>query len=264
MKFFPKILVKPNVLKNLSVIFEIVVSLTQLLRGICSQVPTLSLDKLFHHLNCLLNKRKGCNRPLTSEIYFISSRFTLPTHLSKSDKKGPAWSLGAQGYLIPSSPIVRFLATPRRHIITSPDTLATITNSSWYVSYRFLIFSGIFSKSATSYSLIHRGPTTGAQAVCGPLQRYQWRAEAFMKNFQIWNMLKSVRGYICLTEFLALDKVHLHKNNEEYLFCVPLLFWFYVFIDFTIKLEGRPSDNPPLEHITGQALCSSLPQLSLS
>ena len=184
MKFFPKIWVKPNVLKNLSVIFEIVVSLTQLLRGICSQVPTLSLDKLFHHLNCLLNKRKGCNRPLTSEIYFISSRFTLPTHLSKSDKKGPAWSLGAQGYLIPSSPIVRFLATPRRHIITSPDTLATITNSSWYVSYRFLIFSGIFSKSATSYSLIHRGPTTGAQAVCGPLQRYQWRAEAFMKNFK--------------------------------------------------------------------------------
>jgi len=27
-------------------------------------------------------------------------------------------------------------------------------------------------------------------------------------------MLKSVSGYICLTELLALDKVHLHKNNE--------------------------------------------------
>jgi len=27
-------------------------------------------------------------------------------------------------------------------------------------------------------------------------------------------MLKSERGYIGLTEFLALDKVHLHKNNE--------------------------------------------------
>jgi len=102
------------------------------------------------------------------------------------------------------------------------------------------------------------------QAARGPIQHYQWPAEAFMKKFQIWNMLKSAWGYIYLTEFLALDKVHLHKNNEEYLFCVPLLFWFYVFIYFTIELEGRLSDNPPLEHITGQALCSSLPQLSLS
>jgi len=44
--FFPKIWVKPNVLKNLSVIFEIVAILTHIPRGICSQVPTLSLDKL--------------------------------------------------------------------------------------------------------------------------------------------------------------------------------------------------------------------------
>ena len=56
--FFPEILVKPNVLKYLSVIFEIVAFLTHIRRGICSQVPTLCLDKLFPHLNCLLNKRK--------------------------------------------------------------------------------------------------------------------------------------------------------------------------------------------------------------
>jgi len=56
--FFPKIWVKPNVLKNLSVIFEIVAILTHVPRGICSQVPTLSLDKLFPHLSCPLNKRK--------------------------------------------------------------------------------------------------------------------------------------------------------------------------------------------------------------
>jgi len=51
---------------------------------------------------------------------------------------------------------------------------------------------------------------------------------------------KSVRGYICLTELPALDKVHLHKNNEQHHCCVPL---FFVFIYFTIKLESRPS--PP-------------------
>jgi len=31
-----------------------------------------------------------------------------------------------------------------------------------------------------------------------------------------------------------------------------------------IKLEGRSSANPPLEHITGQPLCFPLPRLSLS
>jgi len=38
--------------------------------------------------------------------------------------------------------------------------------------------------------------------------------EKGVKKVQIWNMLKSVWGYICLIEFLALDKVYLHKNNE--------------------------------------------------
>jgi len=78
----------------------------------------------------------------------------------------------------------------------------------------FLMFSGIFSKSATSYNLVHCGPNAGRQAACGPPQRYQWPTEAFRKNLQIWNMLKSVWGYICLSVLLALDKVHLHKNNE--------------------------------------------------
>ena len=36
-------------------------------------------------------------------------------------KKGPAWNHGCQGCLNPFSPIVRFLATPQRHIITSTD-----------------------------------------------------------------------------------------------------------------------------------------------
>jgi len=42
------------------------------------------------------------------------------------------------------------------------------------------------------------------------------------------------------------------------------MFAFALFIYFTIKLEGRPSVKPPLEHITGQPLCFSLPRLSLS
>jgi len=43
MNFFPKIWVKSNVLKYLSVIFEIMALLTHLLGGNCSQVPTLFL-----------------------------------------------------------------------------------------------------------------------------------------------------------------------------------------------------------------------------
>jgi len=58
------------------------------------------------------------------------------------------------------------------------------------------------------------GPTTGPRVAYGQQQRYQWPAEAFGKNPQIWKLLKSVWGYICLTELLALDKAHLHKNNE--------------------------------------------------
>jgi len=84
----------------------------------------------------------------------------------------------------------------------------------WQISCHCLIFIGIFSKNATSYSPIQCSPTTGPRATYGPPQRYQWSADTFRKNLQIWNMLKSVWGYICLTELLALDKVHLYKNNE--------------------------------------------------
>jgi len=139
-----------------------------------------------------------------------------------------------------------------------------ITNFSWYISYRFSIFSGIFSKSAKSCSLIHRGPTTGPQAACGPLQRYQWPAEAFMKNFK-----SEICWKACEVTFISLNssfwiKCICTRTMKNTFSVYHRCFWFYVFIYFTIKLEGRPSDNPPLEHITGQALCSSLPQLSLS
>jgi len=74
------------------------------------------------------------------------------------------------------------------------------------------------------------GPTTGRCAACGPPQRFQWLAEAFRKYLQILNLLKSVWGYICLIELLALDKVYLHKNNEYYLLSVPFCF-IYLFYD---------------------------------
>jgi len=98
---------------------------------------------------------------------------------------------------------------------------------------------GIFSRSATSYSLVQCGLTAGRRAACGqlwrvnalsavisgpqrseiptglsaahsvdPPQRYQWPAEAVRKYLQIQTFFKSVWGYICLTELLALDKVH--------------------------------------------------------
>jgi len=55
--------------------------------------------------------------------------------------------------------------------------------------------------------LMQCSPTTGPRAACCPPQRFRWPAEAFRKNLQIWNFLKSVGGYIRLTELLALDKV---------------------------------------------------------
>jgi len=76
------------------------------------------------------------------------------------------------------------------------------------------------------------GPTTRPRALCGPPQRFPWPAEAFRKNLQIWNLLKSVWGYICLTQLLALDKVCFHENNT---FCV---YNFVSFIYFTNKSEG--------------------------
>jgi len=70
--------------------------------------------------------------------------------------------------------------------------------------------------------------TTGAQTACGPPQHFQRSAVSFRKKRQIWNLLKSLWGYVCFIELLALDKVYLHKNNENYLFCVTLLFLFYL------------------------------------
>jgi len=51
--------------------------------------------------------------PLVRGLYYPSSQNLI--------KKGAAWNHGSQEYLNPFSPIVRFLATPERHI-TSPDT----------------------------------------------------------------------------------------------------------------------------------------------
>jgi len=68
-----------------------------------------------------------------------------------------------------------------------------------------------------------------------------------------------VQGYICLTELLTLDEVHLHKNNGYYPFCVPLCF-----IYFMIKSEGFAAANPLLVHMTRWPLFFSHPQHSLS
>ena len=82
------------------------------------------------------------------------------------------------------------------------------------------------------------GPTTGPRAACVPPQRFQWPAEAFRKNLQMWNLLKNVWGYICLTELLALDEGHLHKNNEYYLFCA--IFCLICLFYDQIKRYGLP------------------------
>ena len=76
------------------------------------------------------------------------------------------------------------------------------------------------------------------QATCGPSQRFQWPAEAFMKNIQTWNLLRTKWGYICLTELLVLDKVHLHKNStfSVYRYCFCLI---HIFSD-QIRRYGPP------------------------
>ena len=73
---------------------------------------TFSLDTPFPPIPIVLStNERDDNRPQTSKHYFVSSRFIL-SFLSKSDKKGPAWNQGSQGYLNPFSTIVLFLATP--------------------------------------------------------------------------------------------------------------------------------------------------------
>ena len=171
-------------------------SLTHLLGSNFSPVPThFSPDKPFPppQWKILWINARDNIRLHTSKYYWsVSSRFMLP--LSKIDERGPVWNHCSQSYLNHFSPVVRVLATPQRHIITSPDTLALMTNISWYISCHFLMFSGILPRSATSYSLFQCGPTTGQRVVCGPPQRYRWPADALRKNIQIWNMLKCVWG----------------------------------------------------------------------
>jgi len=70
----------------------------------------------------LSTKDRDDIRPQTTKHYWCgSSRLKLPLHW-KSDKKDLPEIKVIQNYLNPFSSIVRSLATPQRHIITSPDT----------------------------------------------------------------------------------------------------------------------------------------------
>ena len=162
--------------------------------------------------------------------------------LSKTDEKGPAGNHGSQGYLNPFSPIVRFLATPQRHIITSPDTYRHWRRT-FLGTYQaiFLMFNGILSRSATTYSLFQCGPTTGTRAACGrhsviggPRQHSEkifkpeicWKAREV--TFVSLNCLRWIK-WVC-TRTMNTISVHHH--------CI-------CFIYFTIKLGGGPSAGAP-------------------
>jgi len=131
----------------------------------------------------------------------------------------------------------------KKCIMSSPDSLVF----SYLVLHRNKIplvlttkvahlCSLLFQQQDGVNSVIQCGPATGTRATCGPPTRFQWPAEAFREN---WNLLKSVWGYICLTELLALDKVHLYNSNT---FSV---YHFVLFIYFMIKLE-RPATRAPV------------------
>ena len=83
----------------------------------------------------------------------------------------------------------------------------------------------LLSNSLYLYRVRQCGPTTGPRVVCGPPQRFQLPAGAFRKNLNV----KFVKGYICLTDLLVLDRVHLHKNNEYYFFCIPFCFIYLIY-----------------------------------
>jgi len=44
------------------------------------------------------------------------------------------------------------------------------------------------------------------------------------------NLLKSVRGYICLSEVLALDEVYLHKNKYNKTFSVCHYYFCFTYL----------------------------------
>jgi len=76
--------------------------------------------------------------------------------------------------------------------------------------------------------------TYGSVVNCRPASP-MWPATAFsvargMIQEKSSNHLSHWIDYICLTELLALDKVHLHKYNEQYIFCEPFCF-IYLFCD---------------------------------
>jgi len=106
--------------------------------------------------------------------------------------------------------------------------------------------------------IVECGPTTSLRPACGRIQRFQRPADAFRENLLTWNLLKSVWGYICLTDLLALDKVNLHKNNT---FSCTILFIYF----FTIKLEGAARRQPLRWGTCLDDLCVfSVPHRSLS
>ena len=102
--------------------------------------------------------------------------------------------------------------------------------------FRFLLSlcSKLGFETSLKYNVGQCGPAAGPWAACGPPWHFQWPVEAIRKNLQIWNLLKSVCGYICLTELLALDKVICTKTMNIILLCTIIV----LFIYFTITLEG--------------------------
>ena len=83
-------------------------------------------------------------------------------------------------------------------------------------------------------------PTTGPRAVCGPPQRFQWPAEAFRKNLQIWTWKACVVTFASLNCLRRIKYICTRTINTTF-----SMYHFVLFIYFTIKLEGRPAANPP-------------------
>ena len=120
-----KIRVKSNVLKYLSVILEMRAFLKHVFGGNCVPAPHIFLQT--RHFPCSsersFEQRKemtfdrslaNITGPLARDLYCLSSQNLIKNTFMK-------WRQSSQGYPNLFSPIVRFLATPQRHIIASPD-----------------------------------------------------------------------------------------------------------------------------------------------
>jgi len=89
-------------------------------------------------------------------------------------------------------------------------TFDLFNSSLWYkkTSCSFLVVCSNESVSGTTgfqFTLTQEWAVSGPRATCDPPQRFQWPAEAFRKNHQVWNFLQITTADVSV-------EANLHQN----------------------------------------------------